>query len=368
MSNERDDELVVRVSGTGAWRPSTALASVGEAAGSWRVAPEIDSMMVLTREAGPTTTKAARRVLLAGMLSAGGSLADILTLIHMAAMDGALFVTATGGGGDVTKVLYFRRGVYLAGRSSLTEDRLGSVLVREGLLTAAQRDHCMSKVAEGMRLGTVLVAEKLMTTPQVYEGLRHQGEQIFYSTLGVTTGFFRLVVPLDMSQVPAMLRLSVQSLLLEGMRRLDEAAHAQSQQTELHRPEPVSDAELPDNAATRIIAAYNDALARLFAVVPAADRGHLLSELRHFVVECVPYRELFANVAVADDGTLDAAQLRRNDEALGEGRLRTLQEGLNELFFFIMFAADDVVDDKVEAQLQHDVARALSRLPGPQRS
>jgi len=365
-SDDHDEDLYVEISEDGAWRPSGGTGANPNAVGTWQVAPEIHDLMVLRRMGGRTSRKD-RSLILAGVISGRGALTDILTLIHMAGMDGALHLTSERDGYEIDKVLYFRRGVYLAGSSSLMEDRLGSVLVSEGYLTPEQRDVCMKDVAEGSRLGTVLVAKKLMNTPQVYEGLRKQGEQVFYSTLMFDNGHFRLVAPLDMTVVPSMLRLNVQNLLLEGMRRLDEADRDDSGELplpdELRRSMPVEDAELPDDSATKIIDVYNDALTKLFAALPTIERVPLLVELRHFVSNCVPFRELFTGVQVQADGTLDAQKLHDNDARLGVSRLRLLQEALNELFFFIMFAADEVVSHQLESQLQHDVARALSRLP-----
>ncbi len=370
MANDQtEQDLYVEVTDDGEWKPSVGAATNAQAKGVWQVAPEIHDMMVLRRMGGPTT-RHDRSLLLAGVIQRKGAIADILTLIHMSGMDGALHITSDVDGDEVDKVLFFRRGVYLAGTSSLLDDRLGSVLVQEGFISPDQRDACMADVAEGARLGTVLVAKKLMNTPQVYEGLRKQGEQVFYSTLAFDNGHFRLIAPLDMTAVPSMLRLNVQNLLLEGMRRLDEQQRASEEleiPEELHRAQPVADAELPDDSATKIIDVYNDALSKLFAALPTIERVPLHAELRDYVRDCVPFRDLFDDVGVRADGTLDDDKLHKNVHSLAANPLRTLQEALNELFFFIMFAADEVVSHQLEVQLQHDVARALSRLPRPKK-
>ena len=361
-----DDDLYVEITADGNWQPNGS-AVPPQAVGTWQVAPEIHDLMML-RRIGGRTSRRDRSLVLAGVIAGRGKLADILMLIHMAAMDGALHLTTERDGYEIDKVLFFRRGVYLAGHSSLLEDRLGEVLVKEGFISVDQRNQCMAQVAEGARLGTVLVAEKLMSTPQVYEGLRKQGEQIFCSTLGFENGHFRLVAPLDMTQVPAMLRLNVQNLVLESMRRLDEDERA-AQQAEpsaelaLHRVEPVEDTELPPDSEQKIINVYNDALGKLFKTLPTIEGVPLMAELRDFVAGSVPFRDMFEGVGVRPDGTLDGDALHGNVSKLGEHRLRILQEALNELLFYVMFAAEEVVSHRLEAQLQHDVARALSRLP-----
>jgi len=250
--------------------------------------------------------------------------------------------------------------------------------VRAGMISKDQQrsiDDDAGPGSSGVRLGKALVAKGWMTTPQVYEGLTLQAKEIFFSALALNKGTYFLASPLDMTLVPAMLRLDIEHLLLEGMRRLDEAAAAVPapiQDEDLRRTIPVSVEHLPDDGAVRIISTYNDALASLFRAVAAEARASLIAEMKRFVADSVPYRELFGDAEVTSQGTLLAEKLLgniagiRGDGGQGsDGGITLLQVGLNELLFFVVFAAGDDLPPEVEQLLQRDVARALERLPKP---
>ena len=357
-----DKKLLFEINAVGQIKPSPqAAARLAEVPGLWRMVPEVGQLMVLDRVVDnrhlQRSPAAERRVRFAGVFDESFMLASALNLIQFNRLDGVLNVNRD----QVRKSLYFRNGVYLAGRSNLIRDRLGHILVRVGMLSAERRDECIAALADGSRMGTILVAKKYLTTPQVYEGLRKQAEEIFFSLLRLDQGTFNFVQPLDMTEVPAMIRLDVEGLLLEGMRRIDEAA-ASGADEELQRSRPIPAAELPADGPARIVATYKDALARLFAAVTVKERLALRTELSRFIEESVPYRELFANITVGGDGSI-RGDIVANMATITSGEPSTiLQLGLNEMLFFIMFAAGDSVEPDVEQVLQRDVARALGAL------
>jgi hypothetical protein len=70
----------------------------------------------------------------------------------------------------------------------------------------------------------VLVDKGVMTAAQLYDGIRRQTEEIFYSALIVRTGVFYFVKQVE-EGVPSRLHLDTQGLLLDGMRRIDEMSY-----------------------------------------------------------------------------------------------------------------------------------------------
>ena len=58
---------------------------------------------------------------------------------------------------EAKRLVFFENGDLVGARSSLAEDRLGSVLVREGRISEAERDKALSFVHTGRRLGEILV-------------------------------------------------------------------------------------------------------------------------------------------------------------------------------------------------------------------
>lgn len=357
----REKKLFVEISASG--QPKVVesvrerLASVP---GLWRLVPEVGRLMILERVVDNRDRSRGgreRQVTLAGVFDNGNQLASVLDYVQMAGLDGAMFIDS----GEVKATLYFRRGVYLSGRSNLARDRLGAVLVRAGLITEAQRDEIVDEQIDGTRLGTMLVARKFVTTPQVYDGLRIQAEEIFYSVLRLQAGSFHLVAPLDMTEVPAMLRLDVKMLLMEGVRRLDESGGPGP--VELRQRVPIPSHRLPFDAGERIFDAYNTALRSLFRGMDAAACEALLGELLSFLANNEAHSDLFKGVEVKTDGSLGIEVLENLTSLRSGDPLIRLQEGMNEMLFYLMFAAGDALDSQVEQVVQERVAKALAELP-----
>ncbi len=358
----REKKLFVEVSATGRLKPGDpASVRLSEVPGLWKLVPEIGRLMLLERVVNNRDHSRIgrdREVALAGVFDGHHQLAGVLDFVHIARLDGCMQIDS----GEVKATLYLRRGVYLSGRTNLRTDRLGTVLVRAGMITAQQRDELVEELSDGARLGNTLVTRGMLTTAQVYEGLRRQAEEIFYSVLRLDKGSFYISSPLDMTEVPAMLRLDLKQLLMEGVRRLDEAGPSGADR-ELRQRKPIAAERLPADAAERIFDTYNEALRKLFESLDASEGTSLRGELVGFIEDNEAYRELFAGVEVLADGSLGIEVLENLHDLRGD-RLTTLQLGLNEMLFFIMFAAGDALNPKVEQVLQWRIAEVLEALPG----
>ncbi|HUH06040.1 MAG TPA: hypothetical protein VML75_28815, partial [Kofleriaceae bacterium] len=117
------------------------------------------------------------------------------------------------------------------------------------------------------------------------------------------------------------------------------------------------------DAAERIVDAYNEALVQLFAGTSASLGEMLRSEVGGFLEDNEAYQDLFQGVRLSDSGSLGVGVLE-NLSSIDRGEpLMILQEGLNELFFFLLFAAGDALDHQLEQGLQTRVAEALAALP-----
>lgn len=360
--SRREKKLFVEVSATGRLKPGDpASARLSEVPGLWKLVPEIGRLMLLERvvdNRDHARIGRDREVVLAGVFDSGAQLAGVLDYVRMARLDGCMQIDS----GEVKATLYLRRGVYLSGRTNLRGDRLGEVLVRAGMITSAQLDELVEDLSDGARLGNMMVTRGRLTTAQVYEGLRRQAEDIVYSVLRLDHGSYYMTAPLDMTAVPAMLRLDLKGLLMEGVRRLDEAGPSGTDH-ELRQRKPIPGDRLPADAAERIFDTYNEALRKLFGSVDSGASASLLGELIGFIENNEAYAELFSGVEVMTDGTLGIEVLENVHQLRGD-RLATLQLGLNEMLFFLMFAAGDALDPKVEQVLQWRVAEVLEGLPG----
>lgn len=122
------------------------------------------------------------------------------------------------------KSLYFRDGQVVYASSSDPADRLGPVLLAAGLLSEADLARCRPLVGAGRALGQVLVDEGILTAGQVYEGMTLQVREILLAALLEDAGTFAFLEGAGDLPGAVRLRERTRDLLLEGMRRLDEAA------------------------------------------------------------------------------------------------------------------------------------------------
>src|SRR5688572_25482126 len=124
------------------------------------------------------------------------------------------------------------------------------------MVTQEKLMECVRQVTAQRRLGTVLIEHGVMTAHDLYEGVRRQCEEIFFSSLLLRRGLFYFIKGSDDSKGAARLHLDTQTLLLEGLRRIDEMSFFRAQlpspQVLLARREPPPAADLPDGAAATV--------------------------------------------------------------------------------------------------------------------
>ena len=145
----------------------------------------------------------------------------VINFVQNAQMSGNLiFVT-----GETRKSLYFKDGSVRSASSNRPEDRLGEVLYRYGAISRELLETSLEECRRIRRpLGNHLLDRGLITQTDLYLNVRRQVEEIFYSILIMREGEFYLM-QYDPDAVPGPLSLSTQSMLMEGLRRIDEMAH-----------------------------------------------------------------------------------------------------------------------------------------------
>jgi hypothetical protein len=121
------------------------------------------------------------------------------------------------------RTLYFRDGQVVFASSSDPSDRLGPVLWRSGLVAWDELTRCGRLVQAGRPLGQVLVDEGALTPAQLYAGVTLQVKEIVLGAFLEPEGEFAFLEgPHDESNA-VKLEERTRDLLLEGMRRLEEA-------------------------------------------------------------------------------------------------------------------------------------------------
>ncbi len=148
------------------------------------------------------------------------SLADVCQLLAMGQKTGCLSVTDRARFGQI----YFDRGRITHAVIVNRRDRLGDMLVRDGVISHDQLGQAVEKQAANpeRRLGELLIEEGLLTREQLEHYIRIQAEEAVYALFTWSRGSFYFEVDQRPDDAEILLSINPESLLLEGARRVDE--------------------------------------------------------------------------------------------------------------------------------------------------
>lgn len=150
------------------------------------------------------------------------SMADICQLLAMGRKTGCLSVTDRSNFGYV----YFENGRVIYASLLNRPDRIGELLVRNGVVSETQLDEAVAVQEErrgGTPVGEVLLERGAITTDDLHRFIRVQIEEAVYHLFSWSRGTFHF----DADQRPEeegfyLVDIPAESLLLEGARRVDE--------------------------------------------------------------------------------------------------------------------------------------------------
>jgi tetratricopeptide (TPR) repeat protein len=148
------------------------------------------------------------------------SLPDVLQLLSMGQKTGCLSVADRNNFGYV----YFDRGFITYASIVNRRDRLGDILVKGGLITLEQLQAGIERQAHerDKRLGELLVAMGSISRPDLERYMRVQIEEAVYYLFTWMSGSFSFEPDVQPEEQDFLVRITPESLLLEGARRVDE--------------------------------------------------------------------------------------------------------------------------------------------------
>src|SRR5512137_1477111 len=125
-------------------------------------------------------------------------------------------------GQKVEKKVYFKNGDIVFAASSLAEDRLGDVMLRDGRLTQAQFDASTEIIKKtGKKQGAVLVELGFIKPQDLVAAVKDQVKRIILTLFPLRMGSYRFdEAPLPMADIIP-LQMSAGNLILEGITNLD---------------------------------------------------------------------------------------------------------------------------------------------------
>jgi tetratricopeptide (TPR) repeat protein len=148
------------------------------------------------------------------------SLADVCQLLSLGHKTGCLSVADRSRFGQI----YFDKGRITYARIVNRRDRLGDLLVREGIIAQEQLDDVLQHQSRepDKRVGELLVEHRFLTRADLTRFIRIQIEEAIYHLFTWTRGNFFFEVDERPEAADIVVSINPESLLLEAARRVDE--------------------------------------------------------------------------------------------------------------------------------------------------
>ena len=149
------------------------------------------------------------------------ALPDVLGFVSMIRGTGKLSLKHA----ELERTLIWKEGEIVFAQSNSPEHSLGKFLLRNGKITQEQYDESQTKITPTMRHGKVLVQMGAISPKDLWWGVKNQALEIIYSTFHWDTGRFRFFESSEeLSSEKIVLQLNASTVIMEGVRRIDESA------------------------------------------------------------------------------------------------------------------------------------------------
>jgi len=148
-------------------------------------------------------------------------LPDVLSFLSMIRGSGKLVVRNQ----HLERTIHWKDGEIIFANSNSPEHSLGQFLLRNGKITLAQYEESKRRVTAQTRHGKLLVQMGAISPKDLWWGVKHQALEILYSLFNWKEGSFHFVDSVDeLAAERIVLAINTQSVIMEGIRRLDETA------------------------------------------------------------------------------------------------------------------------------------------------
>jgi tetratricopeptide (TPR) repeat protein len=150
------------------------------------------------------------------------SIQDVLQLLELAHKTGVLTVTSDRLNDET--IIHLTRGAIVFAVRRRSTRRLGQLLMRAGKLTQRELDGAlaMQRLDPTRRLAEILLEMGSVEEEELERQLRFQMEETIYEIMPWNDGHFRFEERTELAAQRLLARVRVESLLMEGARRIDE--------------------------------------------------------------------------------------------------------------------------------------------------
>jgi hypothetical protein len=182
------------------------------------------------------------------------SLPNIFQLVKMSAKSGALTIRREGDSGKV----FFRDGVITYAYSQPQLLPLGERLVKAGAISTAQLKQALAvqkKSSGASRLGGVLLEQGHIDRATLEQAVREQIQDSAFTFFSWTDGEFEFAAEDTPAEEDVLVEMSVETVIMEGCRRIDEWALIFEQLGSLERVPHLAYAEHVDDEGSLTLTA-----------------------------------------------------------------------------------------------------------------
>jgi hypothetical protein len=147
-------------------------------------------------------------------------LPDVLSFMAMIRESGKLVVRRAG----LERSIHWKDGEIVFASSNSPEHSLGQFLLRNGKITDAQYEESKKRVTPQLRHGKLLVQMGAISPKDLWWGVKNHVLEVIYSLFGWKDGEFAFYDSAeDLVQERIVLQINTPSVIMEGIRRLDES-------------------------------------------------------------------------------------------------------------------------------------------------
>lgn len=147
-------------------------------------------------------------------------LPDVLSFIAMIRQSGKLVVRRE----SLERSIHWKDGEIIFATSNSIEHSLGQFLLRNGKITEEQYEESKRRVTPQVRHGKLLVQMGAISPKDLWWGVKNQVLEIMYSLFGWSDGEFEFCdAAEELAQERIVLQINTSSVIMEGIRRLDES-------------------------------------------------------------------------------------------------------------------------------------------------
>lgn len=153
---------------------------------------------------------------------------DVLQLLELAGKTGVLTVRSERLNDEA--IVHFRNGEIVFAVRRRSTRRIGQLLIRAGQITRPELEHALEeqRTDPTRRLAEILLDSGAVAREELERQLRFQMEETAYELMTWEEGYFKFEERDEVGRQPLLSRVRVDSLLMEGARRLDEWTRLES--------------------------------------------------------------------------------------------------------------------------------------------